>query len=48
MEEVRAALSLKPDAERLFQGGAHCLERRIPRRLNTGEAVAGVGSEQPR
>ena len=47
MEEVRAALPLKPDAERLFQGDAHGLERRIPRRLDTGESIACVGGKQP-
>ena len=45
-EEGRAAISLEPDAEGLLQRRAHGPERgRVACRLDTGQAVAGVGGE---
>ena len=48
MEEAFALLRFEADAERLLQRRAHRPERgRVARRLDPGEAVAGVGGEQP-
>ena len=49
MEESRALLALETDAERLFQRRPHRPERRrVARRLDPRQAVAGIGGEQPR
>ena len=49
MEEARAPVALEADAERLLQRRTHRPQRgRVARRLDPREAVAGVGSEQPR
>ena len=48
MEEVGAAFGLEADAEGLFQGRAHRLERRgVAGRFDTRQAITGVGGEQP-
>ena len=47
-EEGCAAVAFEPDAQRLFQRRSHGVERRcVARRLDPGQAVAGVGSQQP-
>ena len=47
-EECRAAVALEADAEGILEGGADGMEgRRVASRLDTGEAVAGVGGEEP-
>ena len=48
VEEARTLLALEADAERLLKRRAHRRERRrVARRLNPREAVAGIGGEQP-
>ena len=47
-EECRAAVALEADAEGLLQGGADGMERgRVAGGLDAGQAVAGVGGEEP-
>ncbi len=48
-EEACAPLALEAYAQRVFEGGAHRLQRRrVTGGLDPREAVAGVGREQPR
>ena len=48
MEEARALVALEAGAERLFERGPHCRQRRcVARGVDTSEPVAGVGCEQP-
>ena len=47
VEKALALLTLKAHAERLFKRRAHRLKRRrVSRRLDAREAVAGIGREQ--
>ena len=48
-EEARAPFTLEAHAQRVFEGGAHRLQRRrVTGCLDPRETVAGVGREQPR
>ena len=48
VKETRALRTLEPDPERLLQGRTDGAERRrVPRPLDPGKAVSGVGSQRP-